>query len=192
MSSSAARHSCAQASALAAARLLDRVDSLPAGLATPVRERGARVSGGQRRRLVLARALLADFPILVLDEPTEDLEHDTAAAITADLLAATAGRTGQHALGCRHLVGATRRAIGGRTGARLPTDKIAARLREVLENSTLCALILILGLVSGRRTGNRPQWSDLTRPYRPDAATERLGRPGMARRGTSRGFRRPR
>lgn len=79
--------------ALGAARLLDWVDGLPRGLATPVGERGARLSGGQRRRLVLARALLADFPILVLDEPTEHLDEVTAAAITADLLAATEGRT---------------------------------------------------------------------------------------------------
>ena len=66
---------------------------LPEGLATPLGERGARLSGGQRRRLVLARALLADFPVLVLDEPTEHLDAETAAAVTADLLAATADRT---------------------------------------------------------------------------------------------------
>ena len=79
--------------ALAAARLLDWVDGLPTGLKTAVGEHGDRLSGGQRRRLVLARALLADFPVLILDEPTEHLEDETAAAITADLLAATPGRT---------------------------------------------------------------------------------------------------
>ncbi|MFJ3787968.1 thiol reductant ABC exporter subunit CydD [Kitasatospora sp. NPDC090091] len=79
--------------ALAAARLLDWTDTLPAGLDTMVGEHGARLSGGQRRRLALARALLADFPVLVLDEPAEHLDLPTADALTADLLAATAGRT---------------------------------------------------------------------------------------------------
>ncbi|MEV7025675.1 thiol reductant ABC exporter subunit CydC, partial [Kitasatospora sp. NPDC093558] len=79
--------------ALAAARLLDWTDGLPDGLATMVGEHGARLSGGQRRRLALARALLADFPVLVLDEPAEHLDLPTADALTADLLAATAGRT---------------------------------------------------------------------------------------------------
>ena len=81
------------AGALARARLLDWVDTLPLGLATPVGEHGARLSGGQRRRLALARLLLADPPVLVLDEPTEHLDDRTAAILTADLLDATRGRT---------------------------------------------------------------------------------------------------
>ncbi|MFF4356850.1 thiol reductant ABC exporter subunit CydD [Streptomyces sp. NPDC001604] len=79
--------------ALARARLLDWADSLPEGLDTLVGEHGARLSGGQRQRLALARALLADFPVLVLDEPAEHLDLPTADALTADLLAATEGRT---------------------------------------------------------------------------------------------------
>ncbi|MEU3734374.1 thiol reductant ABC exporter subunit CydD [Streptomyces sp. NPDC033538] len=79
--------------ALAGARLLEWADSLPAGLDTLVGEHGARLSGGQRQRLALARALLADFPVLVLDEPAEHLDLPTADALTADLLAATEGRT---------------------------------------------------------------------------------------------------
>ncbi|WP_037802658.1 thiol reductant ABC exporter subunit CydD [Streptomyces sp. NRRL F-5135] len=79
--------------ALRRARLLDWADSLPAGLDTLVGEHGARLSGGQRQRLALARALLADFPVLILDEPAEHLDLATADALTADLLAATEGRT---------------------------------------------------------------------------------------------------
>ncbi|MFE9360865.1 thiol reductant ABC exporter subunit CydD [Streptomyces olivaceoviridis] len=79
--------------ALARARLLDWVDALPDGLDTLVGEHGARLSGGQRQRLALARALLAGFPVLVLDEPAEHLDLPTADALTADLLAATQGRT---------------------------------------------------------------------------------------------------
>ncbi|TWV32529.1 thiol reductant ABC exporter subunit CydD [Streptomyces misionensis] len=79
--------------ALARARLLDWVDGLPDGLDTLVGEHGARLSGGQRQRLALARALLADFPVLVLDEPAEHLDLPTADALTADLLAATEDRT---------------------------------------------------------------------------------------------------
>jgi thiol reductant ABC exporter CydC subunit len=74
---------------LSRARLLEWVDSLPKGLLTELGERGARMSGGQRQRLATARALLADFPILILDEPGEHLDTDTADAIVADLLTAT-------------------------------------------------------------------------------------------------------
>ncbi|HUH80208.1 MAG TPA: thiol reductant ABC exporter subunit CydC [Solirubrobacteraceae bacterium] len=79
--------------ALAAARLLDWVRSLPAGLATEVGEHGGRMSGGQRQRLALARVLLAAFPVLILDEPAEHLDPPTARALTADLLDGAAGRT---------------------------------------------------------------------------------------------------
>jgi thiol reductant ABC exporter CydC subunit len=79
--------------ALRRARLGDWAESLPAGLDTPVGEHGARLSGGQRQRLALARVLLADFPVVILDEPAEHLDEETADALTTDLLTATAGRT---------------------------------------------------------------------------------------------------
>ncbi|MFI7005716.1 thiol reductant ABC exporter subunit CydD [Streptomyces sp. NPDC050145] len=79
--------------ALGRVRLLEWVDALPEGLDTLVGEHAARLSGGQRQRLALARALLADFPVLVLDEPAEHLDLETADALTADLLDATRGRT---------------------------------------------------------------------------------------------------
>ena len=70
------RPSCAPR--CAGARLLDWTDALPRGLATPVGEHGARLSGGQRQRLALARVLLADFPVVILDEPAEHLDEETA------------------------------------------------------------------------------------------------------------------
>jgi len=79
--------------ALAGARLLDWVRGLPLGVSTEVGEHGSRLSGGQRQRLALARALLADRPVLLLDEPAEHLDVATADALTADLLAVTHGRT---------------------------------------------------------------------------------------------------
>jgi ATP-binding cassette subfamily C protein CydCD len=79
--------------AVAAAQLAPWIESLPEGFSTMVGEHGARLSGGQRQRLSLARALLADAPVIVFDEPTEHLDQATARALTADLLAATSGRT---------------------------------------------------------------------------------------------------
>ncbi len=79
--------------ALVVRRLLTWVEELPQGLDTQVGSHGAQLSGGQRQRLALARALLADFPVLILDEPGEHLDTDTADALTADLLSATEGRT---------------------------------------------------------------------------------------------------
>ena len=75
------------------ARLLDWVDGLPDGLDTRVGELGGLVSAGQRQRIALARALLASFDVLVLDEPAEHLDEPTAAALMADLLAETADQT---------------------------------------------------------------------------------------------------
>ena len=69
------------------------VASLPAGWSTPVGEHGDALSGGERQRLALARALLADFPILVVDEPTASLDPAVADSVTADLLRATVDRT---------------------------------------------------------------------------------------------------
>jgi ABC-type multidrug transport system fused ATPase/permease subunit len=74
-------------------RLRPWAEGLPAGLDTPVGGHGNGMSGGQVQRLGIARTLLADFPVLILDEPGEHLDIDTADALVADLVDLTWGRT---------------------------------------------------------------------------------------------------
>ena len=128
--------------ALAAARLLDWVQTLPEGLDTMVGEHGDRLSGGQRQRLALARALLADFPLLILDEPAEHLDLPTADALTADLLAATAGRgtllithrlAGLAAAGVDEIVVLDHGRVVERGGWHELTAREGGRLRELWE-----------------------------------------------------------
>ncbi len=69
------------------------MNALPEGLATQVGVGAAAVSGGEAQRLALARELLADRPVIVLDEPTANIEPDAAAALIGDLLRASEGRT---------------------------------------------------------------------------------------------------
>jgi ABC-type transport system involved in cytochrome bd biosynthesis fused ATPase/permease subunit len=71
----------------------DEIAALPDGYATVLGERGATLSGGQRQRLALARALLADAPVLVLDEATSAVDERREADIVRELLAAAGGRT---------------------------------------------------------------------------------------------------
>jgi thiol reductant ABC exporter CydC subunit len=77
-------------SALERAGLLEWVKTLPGGLATEAGAAGTEISGGERQRIALARSLLADFPVLILDEPAEHLDARTADAIVADLLTRSA------------------------------------------------------------------------------------------------------
>ena len=66
---------------------------LPAGLDTPVGERGARLSGGQRQRVAIARAMLTDPRVLIFDEATSALDVESELAIMESLDAIAAGRT---------------------------------------------------------------------------------------------------
>ncbi|HEX5740607.1 MAG TPA: ABC transporter ATP-binding protein, partial [Pilimelia sp.] len=66
---------------------------LPAGYDTVVGERGSALSGGQRQRLTIARAVLADAPIIVLDEATAFADPESEAAIQAAVAGLTRGRT---------------------------------------------------------------------------------------------------
>jgi ABC-type multidrug transport system fused ATPase/permease subunit len=79
--------------AVYAANAEDIIDALPDGLDAMVSERGREFSGGQQQRLRLARALLAEPPVLVLVEPTSAVDAHTEARIAARLGPARSGRT---------------------------------------------------------------------------------------------------
>ena len=76
-----------------AVRLADWLHTLPQGYDTDLGGQGLQLSGGQRQRLALARALLRDAPILLLDEPTANLDALTERALVDTLLETTRGRS---------------------------------------------------------------------------------------------------
>ena len=78
---------------ITAAGAEDVLDALPGGMDAVVEERGRSFSGGQRQRLVLARALLAGTDILVLDEPTSAVDAHTEARIADRIRSSRAGHT---------------------------------------------------------------------------------------------------
>lgn len=74
-------------------RIHERIAALPDGYDSPAGERGALFSGGERQRIALARALLADASVLVLDEATSALDPLTELEVVEAILAERAGRT---------------------------------------------------------------------------------------------------
>lgn len=94
-------------SALRTARLGKLIEELPQGLDTFVGERGYRLSGGERQRLTIARILLAQPPVVILDEATAHLDSTSEAEVQEALTAALDGRT---ALVIAHRLSTVRRA----------------------------------------------------------------------------------
>ena len=75
------------------AQMHETIMSLPDGYITLVREQGKNFSGGQRQRLAIARAILRDAPILILDEPTASLDVEAEAEVMRALDTLIVGRT---------------------------------------------------------------------------------------------------
>jgi ATP-binding cassette, subfamily B, bacterial len=75
------------------ARIHDLIESLPEGYDTVVGERGYRFSGGEKQRMAIARTILRNPPVLVLDEATSSLDTQTEAAVQAELERLSEGRT---------------------------------------------------------------------------------------------------
>jgi ATP-binding cassette subfamily B protein len=75
------------------ARIHELISSLPDGYDTMVGERGYRFSGGEKQRMAIARTVLRNPPVLVLDEATSSLDTQTEAAVQASLEALSEGRT---------------------------------------------------------------------------------------------------
>ncbi len=117
--------------AVSLAQLDAFVASLPQGYDTVLGDAGVLVSGGEARRIAIARALLQDAPVLVLDEPTEGLDANTARALYAALDVAARGRT---LLLVTHRLGGLARLVdevvvmtAGRIRERLPVAQYLAR-----------------------------------------------------------------
>jgi ATP-binding cassette subfamily B protein len=113
-----------------AARIHDTIAALPDGYDTVVGERGYRLSGGEKQRLAIARLLLKNPAVMILDEATSHLDNDNEAHVQASIEVALAGRT---ALVIAHRLSTVRSADriavldGGRIVELGPHDELVAR-----------------------------------------------------------------
>jgi ATP-binding cassette subfamily B protein len=129
------------------AALLDTIRAFPDGFDTVVGERGVMLSGGQKQRVALARCLLADAPVLVLDDPVSQVDFDTAARIIRTLGGLAGSKTiliASHRLAAlrfadRIVVLEAGRIVAGGTHAELlrasPYYARAHRLQEIEETT---------------------------------------------------------
>lgn len=114
-----------------ASALLDVIGNSALGLATPVGERGGNLSGGQRQAVGLARALLMNPPVLLLDEPTSMMDSTTEQRFLAELAERRRNRTTLIVTHKLQLLRLTPRVLvldGGRIVADGPRDEVIARL----------------------------------------------------------------
>jgi ATP-binding cassette subfamily B protein len=116
--------------ALEGAHIADLVRTLPEGLDTLVGDRGYRLSGGEKQRVAIARLLLKNPPVVVLDEATAHLDNESERAVQRALATALTGRT---ALVIAHRLSTVRHAdeilvvVDGRIAERGTHDELLAR-----------------------------------------------------------------
>ena len=118
---------------------LEFIERLPQGFDTVTGERGVKLSGGQRQRIAIARALLADCPVLVLDEATSALDSESEQLVQDALATLMRGRTSIVVAHRLSTVASLDRIVvldGGKVGrgrpAR-PAHRAGRRVREPLE-----------------------------------------------------------
>jgi len=130
------------------------------GLSAWVGDGGALVSGGQAQRLALARALLADFPVIVFDEPTANVDPDLAAVLMRDILAVADGSKGDD-----------QRTVVVISHLPVPSELVTQRVRLAAPN----------GARPGRPARQTSQTDQPDRPARQTSQTDQPDRPALGK-----------